>query len=115
MPAADAVCDTGAAGAPAAASTQVSKALPDYQAIVSPSDKAVRTLSYDGAQLKIKPTAVKLPVGIGITMLPPGLVPQLDPDMTNVTGTVRAAASGSRRTRCSSRPPSRSPCRTTRR
>jgi RHS repeat-associated protein len=84
------VCDETAAVAPAGTNTTVAAlAAPDYQAIVSPTDQQVRTLTYDGATLKIKPGAVKLPVGIGISSLNAEKVPKLDAGMTNVTAKPR--------------------------
>ncbi|HEX6683468.1 MAG TPA: SpvB/TcaC N-terminal domain-containing protein [Candidatus Limnocylindrales bacterium] len=77
-------------GTSAPQSRNVALDLPDYQAIVSPSDKSERRLTHDGATLAIMPSAVRLPTGIGITSLHGGSqVPALDPGMTNVTGKVR--------------------------
>jgi RHS repeat-associated protein len=74
------------ATAPAAASQPTSATgLPDYQAIVRPSDTAPSTISYDGAKVVVKPSAVRLPTGIGITTLSAAKVPRLDSGMTNVT------------------------------
>ena len=81
------VCDLE--GGPAQAQN-VALQLPDFQAVVSPSDPAERTLTYAGASLKIRPSAVTLPVGIGITPLSPKQIPQLDPGLTNVTGKAKA-------------------------
>jgi len=73
---------TTPASAPATASTSQ----PGYQAIVAPTDPAPRTVSYAGATLRLEPSAVRLPTGIGITALGAGQVPKLDSGMTNVTG-----------------------------
>ncbi|MER6591182.1 SpvB/TcaC N-terminal domain-containing protein [Micromonospora purpureochromogenes] len=67
-----------------AAMTDVAATLPDYQQVVAPGIAA--TVSYGGAKLAIGPKAVRLPTGIGVTVLPPGLTPKLDSGMTNVTG-----------------------------
>src|SRR5262245_27754203 len=83
-PAAFASCGDGSAPAAAPAANRAS--LPDYQAIVSPSDPGPRKLSYGGATVEIKPAAVRLPTGIGITPLDKGRLPKLDSGMTNVTG-----------------------------
>src|SRR5262249_26500825 len=66
-------------------------ARPAFQAIVRPTDPRPSTITYDGAKLVIKPSAVRLPVGIGITPLGAGKVPRLDPGMTNVTAKPRRA------------------------
>ncbi len=61
--------------------------LADYQRIATPGQPL--TVSFGGAKLKIGPKAVRLPTGIGITVLPPSMLPKLDPDMTNVTGKIK--------------------------
>ena len=83
----------GASGAaePAATSPSGTAAgLPDYQVIVRPQDAQPRTIAYDGARLEIKPGAVALPVGIGITPLTAHNLPRLDAGMTNVTAGPRS-------------------------
>ncbi|MCW3840482.1 polymorphic toxin-type HINT domain-containing protein [Micromonospora yasonensis] len=74
----------GESAGTAAAATNVALALPDYQQVVAPGMAA--TVAYGGAKLGIGPKAVRLPTGIGITVLAPGLTPKLDSGMTNVTG-----------------------------
>ncbi|GIH10187.1 hypothetical protein Rhe02_82540 [Rhizocola hellebori] len=80
---APAIC---AVGDTAQQNIAASLTLPDFQAVVSPTDSQTRVVSYEKASLKIKPSAVKLPVGIGITALKDKDVPPLDSGMTNVTG-----------------------------
>ena len=69
---------------PAAAATSLDGP-PDFQGVVQPTDAAPRRLSYAGATLVIKPSAVRLPVGVGITPLAGTQVRPLDAGMTNVT------------------------------
>src|SRR5262249_32885576 len=76
--------DVGTSSAAAAAAKTSSQ--PDFQTIVQPTDPAPRTIAYAGAKLVIKPSAVRLPTGIGITPLGVGKLPKLDSGMTNVTG-----------------------------
>jgi len=66
------------------AAQATSTVLADFQKIVTPGQPT--TVAYGGASLKIGAKAVRLPTGIGITVLPPGLLPPLDTDLTNVTG-----------------------------
>ncbi|HEX6686864.1 MAG TPA: SpvB/TcaC N-terminal domain-containing protein [Candidatus Limnocylindrales bacterium] len=62
----------------------------DHQEIVSPTDAGAKVIAHDGASVKVKPSAVRLPVGIGLTALSAKELPTLDPGMTNVTGKTRA-------------------------
>ena len=52
-----------------AAAAPASLALPEYQQIVIPGGAQSTTVEFGGARLVIRPNAVKLPVGIGITRL----------------------------------------------
>jgi hypothetical protein len=72
------------------AATGATPAVPDYQEIVTPAETRPHTVAYDRAKLVLKPGAVRLPTGIGITPLPPGQLPKLDTGMTNVTARPRA-------------------------
>ena len=56
------VCSDGSTPSASGATAQTRATLPDFQAIVSPADPGVRTISYDGVKLRIKPSAVRLPV-----------------------------------------------------
>ncbi|HZM78664.1 MAG TPA: SpvB/TcaC N-terminal domain-containing protein [Candidatus Limnocylindrales bacterium] len=60
--------------------------LPDQQVVVSPTDTGPKVVSVGKASVKVAPSAVKLPVGIGITALSARELPPLDPGLTNVTG-----------------------------
>src|SRR5262245_35542341 len=54
------VCSDGSTPsmpAASAVSAPTGVTLPDFQAIVTPSDPGVRTITYDGVKLKIKPSA----------------------------------------------------------
>jgi RHS repeat-associated protein len=62
-----------------------STALPDYQEIVSPTEKTPHTITYQGTKLVFPPGAVRTPVGIGVSALAPGQLAKLDSGMTNVT------------------------------
>jgi RHS repeat-associated protein len=77
----------GASQEPPAALTTAT-VLPDVQKIAKPGQGT--TVATGGASVKLGPKAVRLPTGIGITVLPPGHLPKLDPDMTNVTGKTKA-------------------------
>ena len=83
---ADAATPAAPAAAQPASGTSTQAA---YQVIVQPSAAGPQTIEYAGAKLVIKPTAVRLPVGIGITPLGVGQVPRLDSGMTNVTAKPR--------------------------
>ncbi|MFL6114849.1 MAG: SpvB/TcaC N-terminal domain-containing protein, partial [Catenulispora sp.] len=84
-------CATGTVQAGTAAATMSSggTAAPDYQQIVRPEDTGPRTIAYGGAKLVVKPHSVRLPTGVGISILGAGQVPKLDPTMTNVTKKVK--------------------------
>ncbi|GAB3001725.1 SpvB/TcaC N-terminal domain-containing protein [Saccharothrix stipae] len=77
-------CDVSSAQARPVSAARAAD-LPKHQTIVRPGGKAPAVVEHDGAKLEIRPSAVKLPVGVGITPLGAGRVPDLDPGMTNVT------------------------------
>jgi len=83
-----AVC--GEAGTSSVPASLPGTELPDFQAIVSPAERQVRTISHAGATVTVRPGAVRLPVGIGITPLQPAELPELDEGMVNVTGQPRS-------------------------
>ncbi|HEX6686418.1 MAG TPA: SpvB/TcaC N-terminal domain-containing protein [Candidatus Limnocylindrales bacterium] len=74
------VCGSGAANPVGGPTEPVA-----HQVVVSPTDVAPRTVAHDGASVLVRPNAIRLPVGIGVTPLSKGRVPKLDTGMTNVT------------------------------